>query len=39
MKGYGVISPHDLDRDNPPTDGQVFDLLELSRSASARPGT
>jgi len=30
MKGYGVIWPHDVDRDNPPMDGQIFDLLEFS---------
>lgn len=30
MKGYGIIWPHDVDRSNPPTDGQVFDLLEFS---------
>jgi len=30
MKGYGIIWPHDVDRDNPPTDGQIFDLLEFS---------
>lgn len=30
MKGYGIIRPHDVDRDNPSTDGQVFDLLEFS---------
>ena len=30
MKGYGIIWPHDVDRSNPPTDGQIFDLLEFS---------
>src|SRR5262249_2519640 len=30
MKGYGIIWPHDVDRSNPPNDGQVFDLLEFS---------
>ena len=30
MKGYGIIWPYEVDRDNPPTDGQVFDLLEFS---------
>jgi len=30
MKGYGIIWPHDVDRSNPPTDWQVFDLLEFS---------
>jgi hypothetical protein len=30
MKGYGIIWPHDVDRDNAPTDGQMFDLLEFS---------
>ena len=30
MKGYGIIWPHDADRDNPPSDGQIFDLLEFS---------
>ena len=30
MKGYGIIWPHDVDRDNPPIDGQIFDLLEFS---------
>jgi hypothetical protein len=30
MKAYGIIWPHNVDRDNPPTDGQVFDLLEFS---------
>jgi hypothetical protein len=30
MTGYGIIWPHDVDRDNPPNDGQIFDLLEFS---------
>ncbi len=30
MKGYGIIWPQDVDRGNPPTDGQIFDLLEFS---------
>ncbi|MEX2283672.1 MAG: hypothetical protein WEE89_14400 [Gemmatimonadota bacterium] len=30
MKGFGIISPHDVLRTNPPTDGQLFDLLEFS---------
>jgi hypothetical protein len=30
MKGYGVIWPGRIDRNNPPSDGQVFDLLEFA---------
>jgi hypothetical protein len=30
MRGYGIIWPHDVDRNNLPTDGQVFDPLEFS---------
>ena len=30
MKGYGIVWPHDVDRDSSPTDGQIFDLLEFS---------
>ena len=30
IKGYGTIWPHDVDRNKPPTDGQLFDLLEFS---------
>jgi AbiJ N-terminal domain 4 len=30
MTGYGIIWPHDVDRNNPPNDGQIFDLLEFS---------
>jgi hypothetical protein len=30
MKGYGVLWPRDVDAQNPPDDGQVFDLLEFA---------
>ncbi|HEY2904287.1 MAG TPA: hypothetical protein VGJ29_00195 [Vicinamibacterales bacterium] len=27
---YGIIWPNDVDRNDPPADGQIFDLLEFS---------
>lgn len=30
MEGYGLPWPRDIDRDNPPSDGQIFDLVEFS---------
>lgn len=30
MKGYGLLWPGDIDRQNPPEDGHIFDLLEFS---------
>ncbi len=30
MKGYGVIRPDSVDGDNPPSDAQIFDLLEFA---------
>jgi hypothetical protein len=30
MKGYGVLWPADADRNDPPDDGVVFDLLEFA---------
>ena len=36
MKGYGIIWPHDVDHENPASDGQVFDLLDLCAPASLR---
>ena len=30
MKGYGIVWPHDADRDAAPADSQIFDLLEFS---------
>lgn len=30
MEGYGLLWPHAVDRDNPPTDGQIFDLVEFA---------
>jgi AbiJ N-terminal domain 4 len=30
MKGYGLLWPADIDRQNPPDDGHIFDLLEFS---------
>ena len=30
MKGYGVLWPHDIDRENPPDDGRIFDLAEFA---------
>lgn len=30
MEGYSLLWPHAVDRDNPPSDGQIFDLVEFS---------
>lgn len=30
MRGYGVLWPGDIDRENPPGDGRIFDLIEFS---------
>src|SRR6266567_3787974 len=30
MKGYGVLWPNDVDPENPPDDGQIFDLIEFA---------
>jgi hypothetical protein len=30
MKGYGLVWPREVDCDNPPNDGQVFDLIEFA---------
>jgi hypothetical protein len=30
MKGYGVLWPHEVDLENPPDDGRIFDLVEFA---------
>jgi hypothetical protein len=30
MKGYGLLWPGEIDKQNPPEDGHIFDLLEFS---------
>ncbi len=30
MNGYRVLWPHDVDRDQPPPDGSIFDLIEFA---------
>jgi hypothetical protein len=30
MEGYGLLWPHTVDRENLPTDGQIFDLVEFA---------
>lgn len=37
MKGYGVLWPRDVDRENPPADGQIFDLIEFAYEFTAEP--